>query len=491
MNAHDIDALIDRIKAEAASRTQQQSDADPGTFGYDSESDYLQLPAVTLPALAGTGARGPASLDQLHGISDEAFVEQAYRLLLRREADSSGMRDYLTAMEKGTSRTEIAAVLRLSQEGRACDVPVLRMRRAVMLVLAKHALQRVGLGALAEFLLRQSDRRGQQRAERTHGPLRAVQSLRHGLQKAFTDWQRPLQTISSLVLRHDRTLNQLRRQVHTLEQQLAVTREDAQYLRQVALRAGPNQADAPQAAEALVSSDVIDAYYVAFENAARGSLEEIRAKLSVYDDWIEAFGEGGGTLLDIGCGRGEWLTMLAERGIAACGIDTNRVMVDLCRAQGLEAQAADALGWLRAQPDASLGAVSAFHVIEHLPFDYLFAMVAEIRRVLAPGGRVLFETPNPENVLVGSHTFFHDFSHRNPVTPTAISFLLSYHGFGDIDLIRSSPYPAEARVPGDDPLTERVNGHLCGPQDFAVVAQKPRLDTPHACPQAVEQGERA
>jgi hypothetical protein len=94
--------------------------------------------------------------------------------------------------------------------------------------------------------------------------------------------------------------------------------------------------------------------------------------------------------------------------------------------------------------------------------------------VLVEGGRVLFETPNPENVLVGSHTFYHDFTHRNPVTPTAISFLLKHLGFDEIDIIRSSPYPAEAKVPGNDPLTERVNGHLCGPQDYAVTGCKTR-----------------
>jgi hypothetical protein len=96
--------------------------------------------------------------------------------------------------------------------------------------------------------------------------------------------------------------------------------------------------------------------------------------------------------------------------------------------------------------------------------------------VLAEGGAVLFETPNPENVLVGSHTFYHDFTHRNPITPTAISFLLKNQGFDDIDIIRSSPYPEEAKVPGNDPLTERVNGHLCGPQDFAVTGRKKRKE---------------
>jgi O-antigen chain-terminating methyltransferase len=152
----------------------------------------------------------------------------------------------------------------------------------------------------------------------------------------------------------------------------------------------------------------------------------------------------------------------------------NRVMVDVCLERGLDARCIDALSFLRSLPTGSVAAVTGFHIIEHLPFDYLLALVVESYRVLAEDGSVLFETPNPENVLVGSHTFYHDFTHRNPITPTAISFLLKHHGFEEIDIIRSSPYPDEAKVPGNDPLTERVNGHLCGPQDFAVTGRKRR-----------------
>ena len=160
-------------------------------------------------------------------------------------------------------------------------------------------------------------------------------------------------------------------------------------------------------------------------------------------------------------------------GITARGVDTNAVMVALCRERGHSVEQGDALGLLQSLPDDSLGAVSGFHIIEHLPFEVFFALMRECRRVLQPEGFILFETPNPENLLVGSHTFYHDFTHRNPVTPTALQFLAQYHGFAELQIIRSSPYPDSAKVPGDDPLTRRVNGHLCGPQDFALLARKP------------------
>ncbi|MGY8526626.1 class I SAM-dependent methyltransferase [Paracidovorax citrulli] len=478
MNASNIDALIARIKAEAANLADDAPDANVSRNAL--EGEVVRLPAVTLPgAHAGAGqrpARGAGSNDVLYGlygIADDAFVEEVYRLVMQREADATGMRHYLDALDAGASRIGIAATLRLSPEGRARGVWVPGFAIAIPLAAAQRVLRRFKLDRIPAALLRRYDRHLQLRADKLQALPKAVHGLRIATQKAFASWQRPLQTISSLVVRHDRGLQDLQQRVKTLEAELAVAREDAQYLRQVAVRnEGARQSAAPSA-PALVSDDMIAAYYVAFENANRGTLAEIRAKLAIYEDWIEQVAAMKGPVLDIGCGRGEWLQLLGEHGIQAGGIDTNPVMIDLCRSQGLKADTVDALTCLRAIPDNTLAAVTSFHVIEHLPFDYLYAMVAEIRRVLAPGGRLLFETPNPENVLVGSHTFYHDFSHRNPVTPTAIRFLLSYHGFDEIDLVRSSPYPQEARVPGDDPLTERVNGHLCGPQDYAVVACKP------------------
>jgi O-antigen chain-terminating methyltransferase len=116
--------------------------------------------------------------------------------------------------------------------------------------------------------------------------------------------------------------------------------------------------------------------------------------------------------------------------------------------------------------------VSAFHVAEHLPFELLFDLVHEAARVLRPGGVLLLETPNPENLLVATHTFYHDYTHRNPLTPSSLGFLLRYAGLHRVDVLRLNPYPPSARVPGTELVTERLNGLLCGPQDFAVVGER-------------------
>jgi O-antigen chain-terminating methyltransferase len=102
----------------------------------------------------------------------------------------------------------------------------------------------------------------------------------------------------------------------------------------------------------------------------------------------------------------------------------------------------------------------------------LYALVENAHAALAPGGKLIFETPNPENVLVGSHTFYHDPTHRNPITPTLIRFLVEHLGFAEVQIHRLHPYPESSKVYGRDPLTDRVNGAFCSAQDFAVVATK-------------------
>ena len=226
--------------------------------------------------------------------------------------------------------------------------------------------------------------------------------------------------------------------------------------------------------------DELEAYYVAFEEACRGAREDIKQGMQHYLPYFEQLKSlpkiKEARVLDLGCGRGEWLELLGEQGWRAEGIDLSAIMVDVCTEYGLQANRTEAVSYLEQLDDNSLAAVTGFHIIEHLPFEVLFKLMREAMRTVKPGGLVLFETPNPENVLVGSHTFYHDFTHRNPVTPTAITFLTQYVGFTNSRIIRSHPYPEEARVPGNDPLTERVNGHLCGPQDFAIIAFKPLID---------------
>jgi O-antigen chain-terminating methyltransferase len=411
--------LIARVKAEAAAHA--------------SPDDTDAMPALARPVDAfvaspdTTDLADRSTLERLFTLGNQAFVDAAYRFVLQREADGVGRHNYASQLASGTSRLVVLAKLRMSAEGRRAGVPLTGLRIAIAMAAAQRLLHRVGLGAVA---------------------LRAGKAVdgfyaRRVVSRSLVAWRRRFENTVDVLL--------------TMSQRMVDLREEL-------------------APTPVVSPETIDAYYLAFEDANRGTRESVLAKLAIYNDWLATcVPETDGLahqIVDIGCGRGEWISYVRQKGRDAIGIDVNRVMVEACLAQGFNVRCTDALGYLRSLPTGSVAAVTGFHIIEHLPFDYLFALVQESYRVLVEGGSVLFETPNPENVLVGSHTFYHDFTHRNPVTPSAITFLLKYHQFEEIDIVRSSPYPEEAKVPGNDPLTERVNGHLCGPQDFAVLGRK-------------------
>ena len=150
----------------------------------------------------------------------------------------------------------------------------------------------------------------------------------------------------------------------------------------------------------------------------------------------------------------------------ATGVDLNRAMVLDNRARGLDVVERDVLAYLADLPDASLGMVTGFHIIEHLRFDLLVRLFDECRRVLRPGGCMLFETPNPENLVVGAYTFYFDPTHRHPLPPRLIEFVVRERRFADVEILRLHPRPEEGL---DDVLLDKW---FRGPTDYAVIAWK-------------------
>ena len=140
----------------------------------------------------------------------------------------------------------------------------------------------------------------------------------------------------------------------------------------------------------------LDALYAELEDNFRGTQEEIKERFRTYLPHIKSMDVADMPIVDLGCGRGEWLELLKGEGYRALGVDTNRVLLDRCRARGLEVIENDALKYLRDLPDNSLGVVTGFHIIEHLQIGVLMNLLDEIVRVVRPGGLVLFETPNPD-----------------------------------------------------------------------------------------------
>jgi SAM-dependent methyltransferase len=219
----------------------------------------------------------------------------------------------------------------------------------------------------------------------------------------------------------------------------------------------------------------LDRVYFEFENTFRGSREMIKDRLRVYLPMLHERGIGTRDmpLFDVGCGRGEWLELLAENGLEARGVDMNRVMVEQCLDFKLPAVEGDAVFCLREMKPNSLGGVSGFHIIECLTFENLTNLLDEIVRVLKPGGVALFETPNPANLRVGAERFYFDPTHRNPLPSPLSRFLLEQRGLTAVEVWELHPGPDLSLFPADGSLTvDRLNQLLCGAQDYAIIAWK-------------------
>jgi len=233
--------------------------------------------------------------------------------------------------------------------------------------------------------------------------------------------------------------------------------------------------------EAILSQEdnQLDRFYLEFEASFRGSREIITERATVYLPVVKAAKAGTRRrpILDVGCGRGEWLELLKGSGMTARGVDVNAAMTEQCRALGLEVVREDVLDYLRSLEADSLGAVTGMHIIEHLPFRRLITLLDETLRVLRPGGVAIFETPNPENVIVGSCNFWYDPTHQRPLPPASTQRTLELRGFSEVRIMPLHPFPVEAHFPTDDPGSrDRLNHLFYGPQDYAVVAYKPKLE---------------
>ena len=211
-------------------------------------------------------------------------------------------------------------------------------------------------------------------------------------------------------------------------------------------------------------------FYRAFEEKFRGTRELIKSRLRVYLPFVEPLVGmyPDAKAVDLGCGRGEWLELLQESGFDAQGVDLDDGMLAACRERELNVQTGDAVAFLKGLPEASQAVVSGFHLAEHIPFADLQVLIEEALRVLKPGGLLILETPNPENIVVGTANFYLDPAHQRPIPSQLLSFLPEYYGFEKVKILRLQE-PVELSSGKVLTLLDVLNGVS---PDYAVVAQK-------------------
>jgi O-antigen chain-terminating methyltransferase len=211
-------------------------------------------------------------------------------------------------------------------------------------------------------------------------------------------------------------------------------------------------------------------FYRNLEDQFRGSRESIKERVSAYQGFLDLLLESlpEHRALDLGCGRGELLELLTESGFKAQGVDIDEGMLRACRELNLDAIQKDALAALREAEANSLAIVSALHVVEHLPLEALMAIMHEAQRALMPGGFLLMETPNPENIYTAILYFNMDPSHIKPIPPELLRFMTKQSGFENSSVIRLNhgSQTSATKNPSIQDIIFSVS------PDYAVLAQK-------------------
>jgi SAM-dependent methyltransferase len=476
------------------------------------------------------------NLTEFLGYHDGDFIRSAYRGILRREPDALGYEHYLHLLYIGQiSKVEVLGRLRYSTEGKACAVPVRGLLKPFMLQ-TSCCIPILGTGlALAKSIIRlptivrnrvsfenYSLRQQREQVEQINALATQIERTIVQMQQSFNSLAQTVDTkadaaeltaTTSLLLAEleqkagvaqleaytahtDEKLLSLIQALDTKADAVTVQQDNQDIKRQIldhkynildqqrrlallleeARKRLPEPISNKQIENMLTEEDhLLDAFYVSFEDQFRGTRADIKERITVYLPVILAAkaGTAKAPILDIGCGRGEWLELLKKHDLIGHGVDLNRVMVSQCQELELDVINADAIEYLRTLKTDSLGAVTGMHIIEHIPFKRLIALFDEVLRVLKPAGVAIFETPNPENLIVGACNFYYDPTHINPLPPEPMRFVMETRGFGSIEILRLHPNEESAMLrEGSEQLKQIVNGLLFGAQDYALVAYK-------------------
>jgi O-antigen chain-terminating methyltransferase len=525
----EIERLISQFRAEIAAtriddpcdegvgmeELMRRLDAELGIQHQVPVEGHDALPKWT-PAQPELSARQEYALCELLQFDDARFIETAYRTLLRRLPDPSGEDYYLTRLRRGEmSRIGVLAALRWSPEGVVRGVHVDGL-------LLPHLLERWqrwpivgpvigwfrGLARLHTLATRLETTRQAQASEtqalgKAHNLLVTEMEARLAQLQQETRTQRVefsshLEALAGSVSQRIDTLQaaseRIRTELGVLDENLrtralefsdrhADTLAELDLLRNEisALQLRLTDKEREQQAQAEVEAArqrSLDPLYSHFEDRFRGQQEDIRKRAEEYLPLVRqpGIGDPDSPVIDIGSGRGEWLDLLRFAGIHAFGIDTNQTFVAMCRERGLAVTEGDALATLSGLPDASAGAITSMHLVEHLPFETLIELIDQAHRVLKPGGVLVLETPNPENVNVGAHWFYLDPTHRNPLPPAMLQWLVQERGFSAVEIRRLSehrefvmPDLLSSDVPGATQINDILAGYRAAP-DYAVVA---------------------
>lgn len=434
----------------------------------------------------------PAANDHYHvndllKYHDREFIWNAYRAILKREPDERGLADFLSLLRSGNrNKIDILASLQSSAEGKRAGVTVEGLSTPALI----RKFYRVPvIGYLAEMLvtiarlphlvrsqrqtethlIAQQERLAAHIAQTNHQLLDQIRETHNQIREQQNDARRQADSLREGLLTLGESLTSLAQH----QKQLAVVQHQqvsALFREQQNLRNNQPANRRLAGWDPAEGSSEIDQIEASLSEHLRGAPHSLKKDLDFYLSLLKA-SRVTGEILDLGCGRGIWLQHLKESGLRATGVEANSQLAAAGRNGGLEIIQGDVIEHLGQLPEASLQAVTGFHLIEHFEFHDLLQLLREIRRVLKPGGMMIVETPNPKNLVVGACNFYADPTHRKPLFPETLQFLLDAVGFVQTRI--TYLHPTEGSPFNDsEPGSRELHIWLFGPRDFAAIGWK-------------------
>lgn len=480
----------------------------PGNYHSDCCAYTNSLSPAAKP-LIGTPEleRDKYELNDFLQYDGNSFIENAYRCILKREPDKQAYDFYLHNLSRGNmTKVEILGRIRYSREGRSRRINIkglfwrfhaLKLKIVLFSfvfgrLISKsvdhhfmsdiHSDSRTAKSELAYLRdkLQQIECLVEEQTTKISRELNEFRQLAVGLvdNSALDSLEKVLKTqqakLFDLVAGQETVLTDVQRKLH----------EDQMKFAQLRRQISPLLAERKKQA---LSGPIHDEFfegqfdYLGFENRLRGSEDMVREHHRTYLHYFQ----GKDVVLDIGCGRGEFLELLREAGIAGQGVDLNPDMVRHCREKGLQVSEADALSYLQSLPDDSLGAAFCSQLVEHLTTEDMLALIKAIHKKLRTGGILIVETLNPESLLVVYRWFWIDPTHIRLVHPETLKFIFESAGFFEVVHRILPPSEGPILIPPltDESLqqdklanfnqaTQYLNHLLYAGFDYAVIGSK-------------------
>lgn len=457
----DAERIMERIRENVRRRRSAgQVSAPPGTPAPISddggEADLASLQSTYdvyhIPITSHRGVLGPAVV-----LTKKVLRRLLSPILLRQVAYNAANTRVVTHL-----KDEFEAYGRREAESLAVQAHALQLVRERLATLDQGQVQlREALQLVGEQMATAQEQRVHLREELLASQSQALQRVQEHVVALGQEQAEKLNVVAERTSRAERRLGRL----------LYLLAEGEQKAK---------EPEIPQKAVRLLDAEP-EFDYFGFQERFRGSEKDVKQRQRAY---VSDF-RGHEEVLDIGCGRGEFLNLLQEAGIKAKGVDIDLDMVLHCQEKGLDVVRGEALAFLEALPDQSVGGIFSAQVIEHLEAGEIIRFAKLCHRKLQLGGLVIIETLNPENLFVHYRWFWMDPTHKRLVHPETVKFLFEMLGFAEVSC-RFLP-PADGPVtlpplgaPGAstpelhrfNAATEYLNRLLYSSTDYAVIAKK-------------------